>query len=146
MERALCQKWSVIRENAPTVPGGFSLHRTTADLIKYVKAHWDEQPSDPPPMYRAPEGKPYWVELTPALTPVLLMGRLAAGLATLPNPAADQTEPPPPPRDLWTEGAEAMREQIAQFYEHTLALGNGYVDPDEPDFIRSIPLPERIHA
>lgn len=138
--RALCQKWAVVNGENKTY-AGYTLYDKRSEHTRYIKKFLDEIPIDNlSSTYFHFDGKPFWIDLTPVLKEHVNTGLLTG---VLPNPSDDQNEPTVDP---WVVGAEAMREWIAQFYESAAKMDNGYVDPDEPDFIRSIPLPERTHA
>ena len=67
MPTVVCQRW----EESESEPGwgvtvrddGFSLHRTEADRVAFIKAYWAEMPDATPSYYTRPSGEPYSVDL-----------------------------------------------------------------------------------
>lgn len=140
-DRVLLQEWDR-RYGDKTVPGGVSVHKSRRDLNAFIRKNADSIQFDSVDYYK-PTTQAYWVEYDAVTGPILAAGTICPLRSGSIKKSDDQTDPGV---DLWVAGAEAMRESIAKLYENALLLQNDSVDPDEPDLIRSIPLPENPYA
>lgn len=59
-----CQRWVESERGWGVRPDGCSIHRTLADLKKFVEAYWKDMPVDAPDEYSRPEGEPIQVNVT----------------------------------------------------------------------------------
>lgn len=70
-QRVLCQQWTEHTVGWGMTPAGYSYHVTEADLAAYVERHWThvkaEHHGEVPMVHDAPNGNPYWVDVTSAV-------------------------------------------------------------------------------
>lgn len=57
------QEWLESERGWGTEFDGYSVHKTSEDLKKYVQAYWDSMPDTPPSVYSRPTGNPELVEV-----------------------------------------------------------------------------------
>ena len=60
----IIQKWEESERGWGTRPDGFSIHKTDADRIQYIRNYSKSLPDEAPDEYSRLDGTPYEVELT----------------------------------------------------------------------------------